>query len=70
VQIRAAAFGAVPYGTSRTPNKIDRAKQYGLEAGFVERKNSASSKAFAKSSADGSGFNAGARPCGRSLRGR
>lgn len=34
VQI-ARAFGAVPYGTSRTPEKIERARQYGLEAGGV-----------------------------------
>src|SRR3954452_23457272 len=27
------ALGGIPYGTSRTQDKIDRAKQYGLEAG-------------------------------------
>jgi len=34
VQI-ARAFGGIPYGTSRTPHKIERAKQFGLEAGCV-----------------------------------
>src|SRR3954452_15441253 len=34
VQI-ARAFGGIPYGTSRTQDKIDRAKLYGLEAGCV-----------------------------------
>ena len=29
------AIGAVPYGTSRTPDKIARAKEHGLEAGAV-----------------------------------
>jgi len=56
VQI-ARAFGAVPYGTSRTPDKIDRAKQYGLEAGCVVDERLSQLEAFANSSADGSGFN-------------
>lgn len=31
----AKALGAVPYGTARTPDKIDRARQYGLEDGVA-----------------------------------
>lgn len=31
----ARAFGALPYGTSRTSDKIDRARQYGLEDGVA-----------------------------------
>ena len=27
------AFGAIPYGTARTPDKVDRAREYGLEDG-------------------------------------
>ena len=34
VQI-ARAFGGIPYGTSRTPEKTERAKHFGLEAGCV-----------------------------------
>jgi NADPH:quinone reductase len=29
----ARALGAVPYGTARTPDKVDRAREYGLEDG-------------------------------------
>jgi NADPH2:quinone reductase len=50
------AFGAVPYGTSRTPDKIDRAKQYGLEAGCVLDEKLSQLEAFAKSVTDGAGF--------------
>src|SRR5436305_14206299 len=55
VQI-ARAFGAIPYGTSRTPDKIDRAKQYGLEAGCVLDDKLMQLEAFAKSSTEGRGF--------------
>ncbi len=33
------ALQAVPFGTSRTPEKIDQAKEYGLEDGLVVRDN-------------------------------
>jgi len=33
----ARAIQAVPFGTSRTPDKIDEARKYGLEAGLVVR---------------------------------
>ncbi len=33
------ALQAVPFGTSRTPEKIDQAKEYGLEDGLVVREN-------------------------------
>jgi NADPH:quinone reductase-like Zn-dependent oxidoreductase len=55
VQI-ARAFGGVPYGTSRTPDKIDRAKQYGLEAGCVLDGELSQFEAFSKSSTEGRGF--------------
>ena len=29
------AFGAIPFGTARTPEKIERARTFGLEDGFV-----------------------------------
>jgi NADPH2:quinone reductase len=29
------ALGAIPYGTSRTPDKLDRARAYGLEDGLA-----------------------------------
>ena len=35
----ACAIQAVPYGTSRTLDKISRAKEYGLEAGIAVREN-------------------------------
>jgi NADPH:quinone reductase-like Zn-dependent oxidoreductase len=31
----ARAWGAIPYGTSRTADKLDRAREYGLEDGVV-----------------------------------
>lgn len=31
----ARAFGAIPYGTSRTPDKLDRARELGMEEGVV-----------------------------------
>ena len=31
----ARAFGAIPYGTARTPQKIERAREFGLEDGCV-----------------------------------
>lgn len=53
----ARAFGAIPYGTSRTADKIDRAKQYGLEAGCVLDEKLSQLEAFAQSHTDGGGFN-------------
>src|SRR5215831_8398545 len=35
----ARAIQAVPYGTSRTPDKIEKAKAYGLQGGVVVREN-------------------------------
>ncbi|HEY6968184.1 MAG TPA: NAD(P)H-quinone oxidoreductase [Candidatus Angelobacter sp.] len=35
----ARAIQAVPYGTSRTPDKIEKAKTYGLQGGVVVREN-------------------------------
>src|SRR3954469_13513744 len=55
VQI-ARAFGGVPYGTSRTPDKIDRAKQYGLEAGCVVDSKLSQLDEFAKTKTGGRGF--------------
>lgn len=37
----ARAAGAVPYGTSRTPEKLERAREYGLEDGVATGENSA-----------------------------
>ena len=31
----ARAIGAIPFGTSRTPDKLSRAKELGLESGFI-----------------------------------
>src|SRR5438445_5240290 len=56
VQI-ARAFGAIPYGTSRTPDKIDRAKKYGLEAGCVLDDKLSQLDGFAKVQTGGVGFN-------------
>src|SRR4051812_11314116 len=56
VQI-ARAFGAIPYGTSRTPDKIDRAKQYGLGAGCVVDSKLAQLDDFAQAHTAGAGFN-------------
>jgi len=55
VQI-ARAFGGTPYGTSRTQDKIDRAKQYGLEAGCVVDATLSQLEEFAKSKTGGRGF--------------
>jgi NADPH:quinone reductase len=56
VQI-ARAFGGVPYGTSRTPEKIERAKQFGLEDGCVVDDKIAGLEDLAKKSRNGQGFN-------------
>jgi NADPH:quinone reductase len=56
VQI-ARAFGGVPYGTSRTPDKIERAKQFGLEAGCVIDDKLSQLEAFTKKATNGEGFN-------------
>jgi NADPH2:quinone reductase len=55
VQI-ARAFGGIPYGTSRTQDKIDRAKLYGLEAGCVVDATLSQLEEFAKSETGGRGF--------------
>jgi len=56
VQI-ARSFGGVPYGTSRTPDKIDRAKQFGLEAGCVVNDKLSQLEEFTKKATNGEGFN-------------
>ncbi len=50
------AFGGVPYGTSRTQDKIDRAEQYGLEAGCVVDATLSQLEEFAESATGGRGF--------------
>ena len=51
------ALGGHAFGTSRTPDKIERAKSFGLESGFIVPEPSALSglAAFAKSATGGSG---------------
>ena len=56
VQI-ARAFGGVPYGTSRTPDKIERARQYGLEAGVVLDDKLGQLEDFTKKATTNVGFN-------------
>src|SRR3954463_10039033 len=56
VQI-ARAFGGIPYGTSRTPEKIDRARQFGLEAGCVVDEKISPLEDFTKKATTGDGFN-------------
>jgi putative PIG3 family NAD(P)H quinone oxidoreductase len=53
----ARAFGGVPYGTSRTPDKIERAKQFGLEAGCVVDDKLSQLEEFTKKVSNGEGFN-------------
>jgi NADPH2:quinone reductase len=55
VQI-ARAFGGVPYGTSRTAEKIQRAKQFGLEDGCVVDDKITQLEEFTKRSTQGQGF--------------
>ena len=52
------ALGGRAFGTSRTPDKIERAKAFGLEAGFTVTEPSALSKLsdFAKNVTGGHGF--------------
>ena len=52
------ALGGRAFGTSRTPDKIERAKQFGLEAGYAVPEPSALNglSAFAKSVISGGGF--------------
>ena len=50
------AMHAVPYGTSRTANKIDQAKDYGLEDGLVVRENFEELVAVAQKWTDGRGI--------------
>jgi NADPH:quinone reductase len=54
------AIGAVPYGTSRTSDKIERAKEFGLEDGYVTSEAQALDKLgdWAKEVTGGSGFHA------------
>jgi NADPH:quinone reductase len=56
VQI-ARAFGGVPFGTSRTAEKIERAKQFGLEAGCVLDEKLSQLEGFAKKATGSEGFN-------------
>jgi NADPH:quinone reductase len=56
VQI-ARVFGGVPFGTSRTPEKIDRAKQFGLEAGCVLDDKLSQLEGFTKKATGSDGFN-------------
>jgi NADPH:quinone reductase len=52
------AIGAIPYGTSRTADKAERAKQFGLEDGFVAPDPSSLAHLgdWAKHVTDGNGF--------------
>ncbi len=52
------AFGGHAFGTSRTPEKIERAKLFGMESGYAVPEPSALTglSAFAKSVTGGSGF--------------
>src|SRR3954471_2406318 len=56
VQI-ARAFGGVPFGTSRTPDKVERAKQSGLEAGCVVDDKLSQLEEFTKEVTNSDGFN-------------
>ena len=53
------ALGGRAFGTSRTPDKIERAKPFGLESGFVvpEPSSLAGLSVFAENVTDGRGFN-------------
>src|SRR6185503_2924732 len=53
------ALGGHAFGTSRTPDKLERAKAFGLESGFVVPEPSALTglSAFAKNVTGGNGFN-------------
>ena len=51
------AMNAVPFGTSRTKDKIERAKAYGLKDGFVSSGTVEELKNIAQSATSGSGFN-------------
>ena len=53
----ARAMHAVPYGTSRTPDKIDRARAFGLEAGLTVRDNFDELAAAAERWTAGTGIN-------------
>jgi putative PIG3 family NAD(P)H quinone oxidoreductase len=53
----ARAVHAVPFGTSRTPDKIDRAKPFGLEAGLTVRDNFDELIAAAEKWTGGKGIN-------------
>ena len=52
------ALGGRAFGTSRTPDKIERAKSFGLESGYIVKDPSALAglSAFAKSVTGGGGF--------------
>src|SRR5438270_4503272 len=53
----ARAIQAVPYGTSRTGDKIEKSKPLGLEAGLVLRQNFDDLATSAENWTDGKGFN-------------
>lgn len=50
------ALGGVPYGTSRTADKLEKARAYGLEAGLLVRDDLSPLKAFAAEHTAGRGF--------------
>jgi NADPH:quinone reductase len=54
------AVGAIPFGTSRTGDKLERAKEFGLEGGFVASDADALDRMseWAKDVTSGAGFNA------------
>src|SRR6185369_15956540 len=50
------ALGGRPFGTSRTPDKIERAKPFGLESGYAVQEPGALAGLSAFESATGGGF--------------
>src|SRR5205085_991031 len=52
----ARAMGAVPFGTSRSKDKIDRAKAFGLQEGFTISGSADGLKEVAKTASGGRGF--------------
>jgi putative PIG3 family NAD(P)H quinone oxidoreductase len=53
----ARAKGAIPFGTSRTQDKLDAAKAFGLERGLLLQEDFSVLKDFAKEVTNGKGFN-------------
>jgi len=50
------ALGSVPFGTSRTADKLEKARAYGLEAGLPVREDLSALKTFAVEHTGGRGF--------------